>query len=210
MSRNVRALTGAILLILAVSLSACGSSVVSKPDPRKKQNEEIAKRDKQRTPYTPHNDVEFTNFNNAQKLYDSPTTIIWCTAIPSNPNAPFITTPIAGKLTSSSVSYRPQQEQVDHGNYSWSVLDAKSSDGMYHGSPAPYRYGFTPGGTYVDYTDIPTFCTTALSKFQRQSSKLAVTVDQQADQATKSAEAALKRGNKSEAQRILATLDDGS
>lgn len=210
MSRTIRALAGTLILSLAVCLSACGGSTAKKPNPRKHQNELIAKQDAQREPYTPHNNVEFNNFNNAQKLYDSPTTIIWCTAIPSNPNAPFITTPIAGKLTSSSVSYRSQQEQVDHGNYSWLVVDAKSSDGMYHGSPAPYRYGFTPGGVYVDYTDIPTFCTTALSKFQRQSSKLAVTVDQQANQATKSAEAALKRGDQAGAQRILATLDDGS
>lgn len=194
---------------LTLGLAACGSSS-SPPDPQKVQEKQIEAQAKKLRPYTPHNNVEFNNFNDAQRLYDSPSTIIWCTAYPSNPNAPFITTPIKGKLTSSSVSYRRQQEQVDHGNYSWSVLDAKSSDGMYHGSPPPYRYGFTPGGVYVDYYNVETFCTTALTKFQRQSTKLSVTVDDQAQRVTAAAEAALKRGDKAGAQRALDSLDSGN
>lgn len=205
-----RLAAAAVAAALAVGITGCPSDSASQPDPQKKQAEQIERQAKARQPYTPVNDVEFHNFNRAQELYDSPTTIIWCTAIPSNPNAPFITTPIQGKLTSSSVSYRRQQELVDHGNYMWSVLDAKSSDGMFHGSPPPYRYGFTPGGVYVDYTEIPTFCTTQLTKFQRESSKLAVTVDTQAKQATEQAEAALKNGDPDRAQEILSTLDSGA
>lgn len=214
MSRTTRAVGSAFLLACLLWCAACGGTKDSKPAPRAAQDKKIEQQDAKRAPYTPVNDVEFNNFNDAQKLYDSPTTILWCTAFPNNPNAPFITTPIAGKLTSSSVSYQPQQSILTHeisgdslGPVVAGIGDAKSSDGMYHGSPPPYRYGFTPGGVYIDYTDIPTVCTTALTKFTRENSTLAVTVDQQVKQATDQAEAALKRGNKSEAQRILSTLD---
>lgn len=203
MKRTIIALLAAALLLCG--LNACAEE--AQPDPRRNVEKELDRQSRTLRPYVPRNNVEFNNFNRAQELYDSPNTIIWCTAFPSNPSAPFITTPVAGKLTSSSVSYLPPFKLVDHGNYSWSTVENRSSDGMYHGSPPPYRYGFTPGGIYVDYFNIPTFCTTALTKFQREKSELAVTVDAQAEQATKAAEAALKRGDRSGAQRILNTLE---
>lgn len=191
---------------LAMGASSCDEQ--TEPDPQRKQSEQIERQAKTLKPYTPHNNVEFNNFNDAQKLYDDPNTILWCTAAWSNPSMPAVTFPVRGKLTSSSVSYRRQQEMVDHGNYSWSVLDAKSSDGMYHGSPPPYRYGFTPGGVYNDVFNMETFCTTALTKFTRQSTKIVTSLDGEAQRATSDAEAALKRGDEKEAQRILDTLDE--
>jgi hypothetical protein len=95
---------------------------------------------------------------------------------------------------------------LDYGEYGQIVVDAKSSDGMYHGHPPAYRYGFTPGGQYVDFTDLETFCTTALTKFQREKTIVSVSNDTAAQNATSKAEAALKNGDKSGAQKALEGL----
>ena len=144
---------------------------------------------------------DFTNFNGAQRLYASKSTIIWCTTTWGNASAPLVTVPIAGKLTSSSVSFYPSSRASgDTGEY---TPERRSVDGMYHGSPPPYRYGFTPGGQYVDFSGMPAFCTTALTKFQREATKVSIAVDAEAGKADVSAQKALKRGDKAAAQRIL-------
>lgn len=200
---------------MLVMLAGCGDEGSNSTPPDEQQRREIEQRGQQRQPYTPKNEVEFNNFNEAQRLYDSPNTIIWCTAFPSNPNAPFVTTPIKGKLTSSSVSYQRQEEVVTHdvegdgfSPVPAGVGGARSSDGMYHGSPPPYRYGFTPGGIYVDFFNVETFCTTALTKFQRENTDIAVSRDDQASNATKQAEQALKDGDPKRAEEILSSLEN--
>jgi hypothetical protein len=50
-------------------------------------------------------------------------------------------------------------------------------DGLFHPNPPGYRYGFTPGGQYVDFFNMATFCTTALTEFQRQETRVAVDYD---------------------------------
>jgi hypothetical protein len=186
--------------VTLMGASSCDSGEGSK-DPRDGVNRKIEQQNESRTPYVPHNDVEFKNFNRAQELYDSPTTVIWCTTTWGNPSAPIVTIPIAGKLTSSSVSYLPQQRQVDHGNYSWSVLDAPSNDGMYHGNPAPYRYGFTPGGQYNDFFNMPTLCTTSLTKFQREQTFVSTQLDSKAASIDQRAQTALRERIRSRRKR---------
>lgn len=151
-------------------------------------------------PYEPHNDVEFNNFNEAQKLYDSPDTIIWCTAFPNSPTAPIITVPIAGKLTSSSTTfYSP--DLIDSSDEGKVVTQARSVDKMYHPDPPQYRYGFTPGGQYVDFFQMPTLCTTKAMKFQTQNIRFEI--DTGLEDATNEAQKALEAGNKEKAQKIL-------
>lgn len=148
---------------------------------------------------------DFTNYNAAQRLYASKSTIVWCTTTWGNASAPLVTIPIAGKLTSSTVSIYPSSRVVidtDTGNKEYTP-ERRSVDGMYHGSPPPYRYGFTPGGQYVDFSGMEVFCTTALSKFQRQNTKVSIAADAEGSQADAQAQAALKRGDKAGAQKIL-------
>jgi len=151
---------------------------------------------------------DFLNYNQAQRLYASKTSIIWCTTTWGNPSAPMVTIPIQSKLTSSSVSFYPSSRAyrggADHTDEY--TPERRSVDGMYHGSPPPYRYGFTPGGQYVDFFNMPTLCTTALTKFQRQQTKLAITVDEAAKTADTQSQAALARGDHAEAQRILESI----
>lgn len=156
------------------------------------------------TPPLP-NSPDFRNYNQAQRLYASQTSIIWCTTTWGNPSAPMVTVPIQSKLTSSSVSIFPSSRSYRGGGDSTDEFtpERRSVDGMYHGSPPPYRYGFTPGGQYVDFFNMPTLCTTALTKFQRAETKLALAVDDTAKAADLQAQAALRRGDHAQAQAIL-------
>lgn len=192
-------------MVPLLSVAACGSEADT--DNQKSDYNKVNQNAKKRKAYIPKNGVEFKNYNDAQKLYDSPTTVIWCSTTWGNPSAPIVTIPIAGKLTSSSVSYFPSNvvRQYDTGG-SYNP-ELKSVDGMFHGSPPPYRYGFTPGGQYVDFFNMPTVCTTALTKFQREKTQVSVSVDAEAKSADAQAQDALKRGDKAGAQRALEGLE---
>lgn len=185
---------------LLIGLSACGGSGQSQQDKAKDQVNSAAK---ERTPYIPKNDVEYTNYNKAQEIADDPNTILWCTAFPAGGAAPIVTTPIKGKLTSSSTSYFPGTSPHGNGNGNW-LEENRSVDGMFHGSPPAYRFGFTPGGQYVSFEGgMNVLCTTALTEFQRQQTFVSVSTDAKADSAQKDAEAALKAGDAAKAQELL-------
>jgi hypothetical protein len=181
------AILAAVVSLLA--LAACGKA----ESDRNAQLKQINHHSSQRRAYIPGRDVEFNNYNDAQKLYDSPATIVWCTTTWGNPSAPMVTLPVRSKLTSSSVSFFPTTvvRHQTNGGDSYNP-ELRSVDGMFHGSPPPYRYGFTPGGQYVDFFNMPTLCTTALTKFQRQQTKVSLTIDPAAQAATSRAEAALR------------------
>lgn len=189
--------------LLAFSFLGDGCNEASKSTPRKSQESQVRHKQDTQSAYIPKNDVELRNYNDAQKLYDSPNTIIWCSTTWGNASAPLVTVPVTGKLTSSSTSFFPSTKWVDRGNYSWTEVQQPSIDGLYHPNPPQYRYGFTPGGQYVDFFNMPTFCTTALTKFQRESTKVQVEFDAEARQAQQRAQAALKAGSPSQAQKIL-------
>jgi len=198
-----------LAMLGALTLASCEASTPAPKTERQQVEENAAAR---ADVYIPQNDVEFNNYNKAQELYDSPSSIIWCTTTWGNASAPLVTVPVAGKLTSSSVSYFPNQEKVraDLGQYDGDMLvEAKSVDGMYHGSPGPYRFGFTPGGQYVDFTNMPTFCTTALTEFQRQSTEVSISNDDVSASIQEQAETALQSGDAAEAQRLLEQITAG-
>lgn len=153
--------------------------------------------------YIPENDVELRNYNKAQELYDNPTAIQWCTAFPSSNSAPIITMPIAGKLTSSSASYFAPTD-VHENSYGMTTTPKRSIDGLYHGDSF-YRYGFTPGGIYVDYANsLELMCTTALTDFQRQNTFVEGTnTEGDVDARQAKAEEALNNGDAAGATAIL-------
>lgn len=180
-----------VFALLAIGLTACGGS-----GGRSAAAKQAEQNRRDFVPYIPHNGVEGANYNKAQELADNSSTIIWCTVMPQSSTAPVVTIPIAGKLTSSTVS---AFSSVDGNGY-----PKASVDGLYHNSPPPYRYGFTPGGQYVEFdgTNGP-ICTTAVNEFQRQS--ISVKLDSGLTNATKRAEKALSEGKNAEAQQILQT-----
>ncbi|RLP73658.1 hypothetical protein D9V32_14095 [Mycetocola tolaasinivorans] len=196
------ALAAAFILLFALA----GCSSFDSQDDRGKQLAVSETQFNGRTAPKVTGDAEYQNYIRAQEdVYDDPASIIWCTVYPASDSAPIFTVPIAGKLTSSSVSFFPGSRIEKFGsNYAPAAVENQSVDGMYHGSPPPYRYGFTPGGQYVDFTDLPTFCTTALTEFQRQT--LSVAQVAPAGAATARAEELLKAGDQAGAQRVLDEL----
>lgn len=137
--------------------------------------------------YIPKNDIEFKNYEKRQIIADNPQTILWCTASFPNSTSPIFTFPIVGKLTSSTK--RP--DNTDPG-----------ADGMY-GSSTEYRFGFTPDGQYVDFTGMATVCTTEPQIWQRQSIALTLGTDPKLLEAQKQAQALLKAGDTTGAQKAL-------
>lgn len=184
---------------LVVMVAGCSSTPSS---PAKEVNqqgrESVQKTNESLKPPVVKNFTEYKNYMAAQSLYDDPSSIIWCTTTWGNASAPLVTVPVAGKLTSSSVSLFPSQQTLIDGDTGGRMYNPElpSVDGMFHGSPPAYRYGFTPGGQYVDFSGMPAFCTTALSKFQRQSTQVSLKIDPAMENAQKAAEKALATCNK--------------
>lgn len=187
----------ASILVLGLGLSACEGSSSNEDKAAATVNEKA----EGRSPYLPVNDVEFKNYNEAQKLYDSPDTIIWCSVMPQASSAPILTVPVTGKLTSSSTTFFAPETIHWNENAGGTTTTSRSVDGLYHPNPPQYRYGFTPGGQYVDFYSLPTFCTTKPLDFQKDS--IAVKIDPGLNSATKQAEAALAAGDNAKAQEIL-------
>jgi hypothetical protein len=144
------------------------------------------------TPYVTKNDIEFKNYNARQIIADDPTTILWCTAAFPGTGLPMFTVPIVGKLTSSGK--RPYAQST--------TSDTLGPDGMY-GTSVEYRYGFTPAGVYVDFTGLPTYCSTEPSTWQKDSTKIVLGTDPALLAAQKAAQAALAKGDTAGANKIL-------
>lgn len=125
---------------LATALIAgCGGIAASTADtPAQKAQAQIDTDANNTNPFLPPwPSVEYNNYTKAQKLYASPTTIQWCTTTWGNASAPLVTVPVAGKLTSSSVSFFPSSRvkvYSDSGEY---TPERRSLDRMYHGNPPP-------------------------------------------------------------------------
>lgn len=153
-------------------------------------------------------DAEYSNYVRAQEdVYDDPNTILWCSSSFPTATSPIFTVPIAGKLTSSSVSMFPGESVGGGSSSGYYKEENVSVDGMYHGSPGPYRYGFTPGGVYVDFTNLSVFCSTSLVEFQRQA--LNITASESQVEATQTqAEDLLRAGDQAGAQNLLDGLEN--
>ena len=199
-NRTPKRLLISLLILVGGFLALTASSCETSESNESKAYNDVKEKADNRTPYIPHNDVEFNNYVKAQKLQDSPETIIWCSVMPQANTTPIITVPIAGKLTSSSTTFFQPEYTEDSGDGSV-VLPNRSVDGLYHPDPPKYRFGFTPGGQYVDFYELPTFCTTKPLDFQKDS--VAVKVGRSLNDATQRAEAALKAGDNAQAQAIL-------
>jgi hypothetical protein len=199
---RINKVTGVLAVAVAATVVLGAASCDDPPQTtRNSQLRETQKKfDDRRAPKVT-GDAEYQNYMKAQEqVYDDPANILWCTASFNNDASPIFTVPIAGKLTSSSVSFYPNNSPHAWGNSDGGYLSENQSvDGMYHGSPIGYRYGFTPAGQYVDFTGMDVFCTTALTKFQRQTLSLAQTDDT----VTSKAEKQLHDGDKAGAQKTV-------
>lgn len=188
-----------LLALLLAGLAGCGGS----SSPQSKAKAAANDSGEAFVPYVPPpGNTEQRNYNDAQKIYNDPATILWCSAFPESAAAPIVTVPISGKLTSSTTTaFRPEEIDTKSGDNTDVVVTARSVDGLYHPSPPAYRFGFTPGGQLVDFFNMPTICTTQPLEFQRQSVTVEVASD--LDAAARRAERALRAGDSDRAQAIL-------
>lgn len=167
MNRRTRlAAIAAVLLLLAGCSDDSGSA---KPKPAQNAQKQGIQTAKTRQNYAPKNDVEGRNYNARLHIADDPSTLLWCTAFPTSPNAPIITVPIVGKLTSGSKRPYPTERVRIDGDTSFSEYNPElpGPDGFY-GTSGEYRYGFRPDGVYVDFYNLETYCTTEPTTFQRE------------------------------------------
>lgn len=187
----------AVMAAFLLTLTACTSSIHhnSATEANSKARQQSQQDNAEFKSPVVKNHLDYQNFYKSQELYDNPSTIIWCTTTWGNANSPLVTVPIAGKLTSSTVSLFPTQQVKEYTNSGTYNPELPSTDGMYHGSPPPYRYGFTPGGQYVEFDNMDAFCTTALTKFQRQSTTIQLDIDSKMSAAQKQAEKLLQQCN---------------
>lgn len=151
------------------------------------QNAAIAKANSN-VAYQPKNNIELNNYNARQKIADDPTTILWCTGAFPIPSSPIFTVPILGKLTSGSKRPFSTTQTVTATDNTYSP-ELPGPDGMY-GPSENYRYGFTPGGVYVEFSgSMDTFCTTSPTVWQRQNTSIIVNTDDALTQASRACQA---------------------
>jgi hypothetical protein len=178
---------GVGLVMLAVFLTACTTACT--PQERAiDRAEEIAAN---RAIYEMRNDVEFQNYTKRWMLADDPTAILWCTSSFNTSSSPIFTVPIVGKLTSSA-----------KGPYGRGGGEVPGPDAMY-GSPSEFRYGFTPDGSYVDFYNLSTFCTTEPTVWQRESTTVMVAIDRPLAEAQRRAQEQLRVGDAAGAANTL-------
>lgn len=163
---------------LAISVVALGLMVACAGDPapaQTAQQQAQSKADSNQV-YIPKNNLELNNYNSRQKIADDPSTILWCTSAFPIPSSPLFTIPVLGKLTSASK--RPfSTSQVNSWGDTVYSPELPGPDGMY-GPSDSYRYGFTPGGVYVEWSGaMQTYCTTEPSVWQRQSTTIVLSPD---------------------------------
>lgn len=173
------------LLIIAIGLIVCcGFTEAGCDTAQQASHNDAIERAANRRAYVPHNDMEFHNYDNRQRIADDPTTIMWCTAAFPMANAPLFTVPIVGKVTSGTK--RPYESDP-------------GPDGMY-GPSSEYDYGFSPAKNIAEWRKLPQFCTNEPMVWQKEKTIIALTIDSALNQANTAARAALSKGMNRNAQ----------
>lgn len=199
-----------IALFMSVAPAGCAGPATPFPSNNQRvQQERIAKEVSQRTVYEVQNNLDFTYYNMRQEISDDPTTIIWCTFFPPTVGQEPFTVPIVGKLTSSNKSPFPREQVMisSGGEYYHTDIynpELPGPDAMF-GSSSEYRYGFGPSGAadYMDFTDLPSFCTSQPRIWQENETRVVVGVSETLQELTLQAKAALERGDIEAANTLL-------
>ncbi|MCA9340675.1 MAG: hypothetical protein KDA17_07195 [Candidatus Saccharibacteria bacterium] len=168
----------AVVFVTAVIVTACSGDHDTGTTPEQDQAQAIVNN---RDVYNPINDVEGDNYNARQVMADDPTTIIWCSVYPTNPNVKPFTVPVVGKLTSGNKRPYPTEQVMAGGRdgyvpEDWYYPELPGPDGFY-GSSGEYRYGFDPAGNYHDFYGLEVYCTSLPNIIQRNTTEILVDVD---------------------------------
>lgn len=183
--RTTLLVLGASLAFLALTAASCNEG--TQPTGSAQQARDAAAN---RNNYVGKNDVEGKNYNARLKLADNPSSLIWCSAYPTNPNVKPFTVPIVGKLTSGNK--RPFPDETAHSNSNGNIYYDQQPDaqGMY-GTSGEYRFGFDPAGNYHDFYGLEVYCTTVPTVIQKNTTEIAITTSGDLGVIDKQVEAAL-------------------
>lgn len=193
-------LLGATALV-AVVAAGCTQGAQSNPSAAKQAEDKA----NSHQVYIPKHDLEFQNYNKRMLISDNPSTILWCTTAFPIPASPLLTVPIVGKLTSSYK--RPYATEKDaypdsNGGGGYYNPEVPGPDGMY-GASDPYRFGFDPAGNYQEFGNMPTYCTTEPTTWQREQTTIVMQQDPTLVAAERAAQQQLASGNASGARQTL-------
>ena len=203
--------TAMVAIVLIAGLSgACVSSNTTTP--QKQVQQQVKRQQSQRDIYIPKNDIEFRNYNWRVELADDPTTILWCTFFPPTVGQEPFTVPVIGKLTSSGKRPFPKLRAATGGG---SIADYYTPeeiqpDGMF-GESSLYRYGYGPQGknSYMDFTDLPSFCTLLPTVWQQNETRIVVQQSSGLGSLTARARKALAEGRLDDALELLGQAEGG-
>lgn len=157
--------------------------------------------------------ADFNNYREDAKRSIDPKTVQYCTVFPNTPGSKPFTIPIVGDMTSSSVSFYPStRAKIGGGDIGVKefTTERRSFDGMYHGSPPAYRYGFDAisNAEHKVGGDMGWWCTDTPQPSQIQDTTLNVTLVTNGKQLTNEINSALRRGDKAGATAAVAKLGD--
>jgi hypothetical protein len=171
---------------------------------QQRAQQEAQERARQAEIYVPKNGVELKNYNERLRFADNPASILWCTSAFEVPGSPLFTVPVVGKLTSGDKRpYNTTRQWIGPPNVSqWVTNEVPGPDGMY-GHSVEYRYGRTPAGILVDFTNMEMFCTSEPTVWQKEATAIVNAVDQPLADAQRQAQEMLARGDEAGAAQVL-------
>lgn len=189
------ALSGGIFL--AIWIVSCGAAV---PTTRQDSIDQAQQRAANTTVYQQQNNVELDNYNFRQEVSDDPTTILWCTFFPPMQNVKPITVAIVGKLTSSGKRPFPASVSKTATTDAYSYYPELAGPDAMYGSSSEYRFGKTTAGTYIDFTSMPSVCSTTPSVYATQNTTIVAAVDPALQAASAQAKLLLQQASDEEAK----------
>lgn len=189
------------LILVLIMIAGCAPA---KENIQRDDMNSIAAEVQSRSVFIPVNDIEFANYNEKQRISDDPTTILWCTFFPDTVGQEPFTVPIVGKLTSSGKRPFPESQVVDLDWVRSYNPELVQPDKMY-GASTEYRFGFTPAGFYIDFTDLHSYCTNQPTTWQRNKTTLVMEPDAEWTKLNDDARKALSDGDSDKAMEILSS-----
>jgi len=208
--RKMRKWFGLLFFVVVITASGCRDRTTL-PATQRQVQQQVQQRQATRDVYVPQHDVEFRNYNWRAEIADDPTTILWCTFFPPTVGQEPFTVPVIGKLSSSGKRPFPKLKAMTGGSSAYTYTPEEiQPDGMY-GNSSLYRYGYGPQGrnSYMDFTDMPSFCTALPTVWQQNETRVVIQQSSSLRALTEQARKALAEGRSDDALELLGQAEGG-
>ena len=196
-------------VVVVIALSGCEDKTGA-PATQRQIQQQVKQRQEARTVYVPQNDVEFRNYNWRVEVADDSTTILWCTFFPPTVGQEPFTVPVIGKLSSSGKRPFPKLKAMTGSSTYTYTPEERQPDGMY-GESSLYRYGYGPQGkgAYMDFTDLPSFCTLLPTVWQQNETRIIIKQSDMLNEISSQVRKAMQEGRLDDALELLGQAEGG-